>query len=226
MRISNLKLAIGIPCSFPFIQADFLYSFIQMEKPAFSLIHGDNGPIDTLRNDIVEKALAIGATKLIMMDVDMIYHPKTISSLLARKLPVVGALTFRRYPPFDALMLREKKLTERISGYESVEEWEEGDLVEVDATGAGCLMFDTSIFRKLPRPWFKFVKDADTGATVGEDIGLCQNMKAAGYKIFVDTAVPSAHLTTMAVNEQTHRLYQAMKASQQKKRAAMGDLKQ
>lgn len=206
MKISNHYLAIGIPCTFPFIPSSFFYSFALMEKPDYMFIHADNGPIDTLRNDIVEKALAEGASHLIMMDVDMIYHPKTIVQLLSRGLPVVGALCFRRYPPFDSLMLR-------VDGerYKSVDEWDEGELIEVDATGAGCLMFDMSIFRRMPRPWFRFQKNPDNGAVIGEDVGFCQDLKAAGYRIFVDTSIPSDHLTTMAVSRQTNRLYRSMK---------------
>lgn len=221
MKISNQHLAIGIPCTFPFIPSSFFYSFALMEKPDFTFIHADNGPIDTLRNDIVEKALSVGATNLIMMDVDMIYHPKTITRLLSHKLPIVGALCFRRYPPFDSIMLKEKVIDEKTSGYESIDEWEEDALVEVDATGAGCLMFDMQVFRKMPYPWFRFQKQAN-GMTIGEDIGFCQDLKKAGYKIFVDTSVPSDHLTTMAVNRATNKLYNAMKAAKEIKDAALG----
>jgi hypothetical protein len=217
MKISNSHLAIGIPCTFPFIPSSFFYSFALMDKPDYTFIHADNGPIDTLRNDIVKKALAVGATSLLMCDVDMVYHPKTIPQLLSHRLPVVGAMSFRRYPPFDPIMLK-------VNGdrYKSIEEWEEGSLVEVDATGAGCLMFDMQIFNKMPQPWFRFQINPDSGATIGEDVGFCQDLKAAGYKIFVDTSVPSDHLTTFAVNRQTHILYKSMKAAEWKKRAAMG----
>lgn len=220
MKITNLSLAIGTPCTFPFIPSSFFYSFALMDKPDYTFIHADNGPIDTLRNDIVESALNMGSTHLIMMDVDMIYHPKTITRLLSHRLPVVGALCFRRYPPFDSIMLK-------IAGtgrekYESIDEWKEDELVEVDATGAGCLMFDMEVFRKMPRPWFRFQRDPDSGATIGEDIGFCQDLKAAGYRIYVDTSVPSDHLTTMAVCRQTNLLYRSMKAAEWKKKAAMG----
>ncbi len=94
MKVSNQHLAIGIPCSFPTVPLSFFYSFVHMERPNFTLIHADNGPIDTLRNDIVEKALTIGATSLIMLDTDMIYHPKTITTLLSHNLQIVGALCF------------------------------------------------------------------------------------------------------------------------------------
>lgn len=209
MKISNVKLGIGIPCSFPMVPISFVYSLLFMERPDYTLIHADNGPIDTLRNDIVNKALNMEVTKLIMLDTDMVYHPKTITSLLARNLPVVGGLSFRRYPPFDSIMLKRTDL-----GYESINEWEEGELVEVDATGAGCIMYDMDIFKKMPEPWFRFRKNEDTGLPVGEDIGFCEDLKEAGYRIFVDTAVPSDHLTTLAVNRATNKLYEKMKVMQ------------
>jgi hypothetical protein len=253
MKISNVKLAIGIPCSFPMVPVQFFDAFAFMEKPDYVLIRKNNGPVDTLRNDIVRKALSIEATKLIMLDTDMIYHPKTIPSLLIRNLPILGALCFRRYPPFDSIMLR---ITD--TGYESINDWNEGDLIDVDATGAGCIMYDMEVFKAMdrraekeiaefeklrpsesdmalmpkstrdyilglqercvhprqPGVYFKFRKDPHTGLSIGEDIGFCQELKAAGYKIFVDTSVPSDHLTTMAVNREVNKLYEELQLRQ------------
>jgi len=221
MKISNFHLGIGVPCSFPFVPFSFMESWVYMDRPDFTFIPKTSGHIDDLRNDIVEEAQIRGVTHLIMQDVDMIYHPKTIPSLLAHNLPVVGALSFRRYPPFDGIMLR-LRTEDGITGYESVDDWEDGEIVEVDATGTGCILFNMEVFKKIPYPWFQFYKEPTTGAVVGEDIGFCQKLKEAGYKIFVDTSVPSDHLTTMAVNRQTNLLYRAMKASQKKKAQAMG----
>jgi len=217
MKVSNLKLAMGIPCNFPQVPLSFFNSFVLMEKPDFQFITADNGPIDTLRNDIVEKALSINVTKLIMMDVDQIYPPLTITKLLAHNLPVVGAMVCRRYPPFDPIIM---KLSPE--GYVPVDGYEPGSLVECDATGSGCIMYDMEIFKKLPYPWFRFRKNPDNNMTIGEDIGLCQDLRMAGYKIYVDTSIEIGHLTTMVVNRQTHELYKAMKCSQDKKREALG----
>ena len=51
-------------------------------------------------------------------------------------------------------------------------------------------------------------------------MGLCQDLKEAGYDIYVDTSVPADHLTAMAVNEKTWRLYQSMKNKQQQENMA------
>lgn len=214
MKFSNLKIAIGVPCSFPTVPISFFNSFVLMEKPSFEYICADNGPIDTLRNDIVEIALKAGCTHLLMMDVDQVYHPQTVTRLLSHNLPIVGAAVNRRYPPFDPIILR---LTEK--GYESIDDYEDGALVECDATGSGCLLFDMRIFKELPYPWFRFQKDPASGGVIGEDIGLCQDLKARGYRIFVDTSVPAGHLTTMIVNQKTHLLYKSMKQAEHKRNA-------
>jgi len=223
MKISNLNLAIGVPCSFPTVPVSFFYSFVHLDRPEFTFIHADNGPVDVLRNDIVNTAMSLGMTKLIMLDVDMVYHPKTITRLLSHNLPIVAALSFRRYPPFDSIMLRAAE-EGNVKGYLSVDEWTQDEIVEVDATGAACIMYDMDVFRKMPAPWFKFRK-LDDGTNVGEDIGFCQDLKAAGYRIFVDTSVPADHLTTMAVNRQTNLLYRAIitdRLSKQEAEKALG----
>lgn len=214
MKISNINLAIGIPLSFPWVPSSFFHSFAMMDRPDFAYIQADNGPIHELRNNIVETALQRRATHLIMMDVDQVYHPKTIPTLLDHKLPIVGALVHRRYPPFDSLMMKKVMVDNETVVYESIDDWEEGSLVEVDATGTGCIMYETSIFKKMPYPWFKAERNPD-GSPIGEDFGFCRDLKAAGYRIFVDTSVPAGHLTTMIVNTMTNRLYRAMKTKQQ-----------
>lgn len=209
MKISNAHLAIGIPCDFPHIPSSFFYSFVLMDKPSFTFIHADNGPVDTLRNDIVEKALQMGVTALLLCDVDQVYPVNTITKLMSHRLPVVGGKISRRYPPFDPIMMR---MTDE--GYQPIEDYKSGELVSVDATGTGCILYDMEVFRKLPYPWFKFQKDPATGMTIGEDIFFCQTLKAAGYDIYVDTSVEIGHLATMIITEATHDLYKAMKTKQ------------
>jgi len=214
MQISNFHLCIGIPLTFPMVPSGFFYSFAHMDKPKeYTLIHADNGSgaIDALRNDLVDMALQCGASHLIMMDTDQIYPVETIPRLLSHKLPVVGCVVHRRYPPFDPIMLRGK-----LGDYEIIDDYEEGDLVEVDATGTGCIMFDMQVFRKMPRPWFKF-RHLETGEGIGEDIGFCHDLKEAGYKIFVDTSIQCGHLTTLNVTKDTYALYKTVKIQQREK---------
>lgn len=211
LKPSNHKLGIGIPLSFPMVPAAFFHSFIMMERPKFVYLSASNGPVDEMRNRLVEQAQASGCSHLIMMDTDMIYHKKTITRLLSLRLPVVGALCYRRYPPFDPIMYRGK-----INEYEGITEWEKDGLVEVDATGTGCIMFDMRVFDRIDPPWFRFEQnpDQEVGGVIGEDIGFCSRLREVGYQIFVDTSVPAGHLTWMEINESSWRLYKGLKKIQ------------
>lgn len=208
MKITNVKLAIAFPLNFPMVPASFLKTVMLLERPTFNFLQAYNGPIDEMRNQLVTEALGSGCTHMIMMDTDMTYHPETITRLLSHRLDVVGALCYRRYPPFEPLMMRGE-----INSYRTITEWKDGDLVEVDATGTGCLLFDMDIFKRMRPPWFRFRPNPDTekGGIVGEDIGFCSDLKKAGYKIFVDTSVPAGHLTTLEVTNATWKLYEKMK---------------
>lgn len=210
MKISNFKLGLATPLSYDRVPSAFFESFLIMDKPPFHWLRTSIGPIDDMRNNIVRQALADGITHLMMFDTDQIYQRDTITRLLSHKKDIVGCMVCRRYPPFDPLMLRGT-----ISRYQTVSEWAPGELVEVDATGTGCLLFNMDVFRNMPDPWFKF-RETEEGSPIGEDIGFCADLRAAGYRIYVDTACPAGHLSQMVVNEMTWRLYRRLKDEQAK----------
>jgi hypothetical protein len=179
-----------------------------MEKPEFVYLRASQGHIDDMRNDLVRDALTLRCTHLIMMDSDQVYPSNTITKLLSHKLPIVGCLVYRRYPPFDPLIFRGT-----IGNYKRIEEWEKDSLIEVDATGSGCLLFDMQIFRDVHYPWFKVHKNGNA-LTVGEDFAFCHDLRERGHKIFVDTSIIAGHLSQMIINEGTWKLYNRVKEAE------------
>lgn len=198
------KLGIGIPLSFPMVPGAFFDSFLAMDKPPFYYLRSSNGPVDAMRNNLIREAMSVGCTHIIMMDTDQIYQQDTISRLMGHKKQIVACLVYRRYPPFDPLMLRGE-----LTKYQVITEWTPGELVEVDATGTGCIMYEMSVFRNMPPPWFHFRTSAS--GPVGEDIGFCWDLRRAGYQIYVDTGCVAGHLTQMIVNDGTWKLYNKVK---------------
>lgn len=67
------------------------------------------------------------------------------------------------------------------------------DLVEVKGNGMGCALVRTSVFDRLPHPWFKFT-DYPDGSALGEDYWFCQQCSCAGIKLWVDPFVGCAHV--------------------------------
>ena len=205
------KLGIAFPLVDRDVSANFMISMLTMEKPDYTLLLPRfpagrfHESLAAVRNDLVEQAIEEGCTHLLMMDTDQVYPDDTISRLMAHGKPVVGAAVHRRWPPFDLILLRGE-----VGAYTHVPEEEcyGGGLVEVDATGTGCILFDMSVFLDLPAPWFSFgVQD---GKPVGEDIMLCSRLRKAGIPIHVDTSLEITHLTDLQVNRSTRELFKRL----------------
>jgi hypothetical protein len=211
-----MKIAIGIPITNRLVDKDFFLSFAAMTKPAhYTLlapsheIYSYAQDIADIRNDLVKQAAVAGADALIMMDSDQVYPEDTVAKIAKRLLlyDVVGAVVHRRYPPFNPLLLRGT-----LGRYEKVSDAEcySGDLIEIDATGCGCIGYNMHVFEAVKYPWFELLP-GENGKPVGEDIRLCHKIKQAGLSIAADTSIQVDHLTTFRVDRATHQLFKLIK---------------
>lgn len=205
-RRRDFKLGIGVPFTEKTMSPYFFDTFVTMEKPDFTYMRppfsGYVG-IEVARNSLVHQAFENGCSHLLMLDTDQMYPPDTVMKLISHNQAVVGATVHRRYPPFDPIMLRGD-----FGAYLRVpdEECFSGGLVEVDATGCGCILYDMEVFIKVRPPWFE-IYQLENGKDVGEDIGLCSKLREAGFRIYVDTSIEIDHMTTMGVNRSFYELY-------------------
>jgi hypothetical protein len=211
-----MKIAIGIPITNRLVDKDFFLSFAAMTKPAhYTLlapsheIYSYAQDIADIRNDLVKQAAVAGADALIMMDSDQVYPEDTVAKITKRLLlyDVVGAVVHRRYPPFNPLLLRGT-----LGRYEKVSDAEcySGDLIEIDATGCGCIGYNMHVFEEVKYPWFELLP-GENGKPVGEDIRLCHKIRQAGLSIAADTSIQVDHLTTFRVDRATHQLFKLIK---------------
>jgi len=208
MRKGGL-LAIGFPLVNDQVHVNFFTSFSMMRKPdqyQILIPQSPHGPwscnLAQARDSIVSQALLNGASHLLMCDTDQTYPPDTIARLASHDVDVCGVLVHRRWPPFDPIFMRGSLKT----GYEHVLEdaMYSGKLIEIDATGTGCLLINMSIFDEMCGPWFKF--DTIRGSVVGEDFYFCNRIREAGFRIFVDTSIEVGHLATIEINKTLHQI--------------------
>lgn len=205
------KLGIGIPLTDRKVFMLFFLSwvFLDIPRPWTFFYPRFPGHISDVRNDIVAQALNVGCTHLLMMDTDQTFPPDIIHRLLSHDKDVVAGRVHRRYPPFDPIMYRGE-----LHKYKHVSDEDifSKKLIEVDATGCGCVLWKTKVFIDIPRPWFEFTPaDPHTGnGSVGEDIGFCWKLKQAGYNIFVDTSLEIEHLALMAINKGTYLIFKKL----------------
>ena len=154
--------------------------------------------------------MLLGCTHILMMDTDQIYATTDmIKKMLAHNKPVVGAKVHRRYPPFDALLLRGDvgKLYQVPDDEIKNADGSFKDEVPVTYTGAGCILYDTQIFiHMIPDRWFEFKTNPD-GSPIGEDIQFCDKLKKCNIPIVVDCSIDIKHLTLLAVDWGTWKLF-------------------
>ena len=217
------SLSIALPLVDDKVSVSFMVSFILMEKPQYTLLM-PRFPVGNfalnhaeLRNDLVKQALKNHCSHVLMLDTDQAYPSDAISKLIKHAeagLDVVGAPVHRSWPPFDPILYRG-----RLGHYVHVpdDECYSGDLVEVDATGCGCIMYATRVFEEMEPPWFTTPIDDRKGRQVGEDIGMSWRLRCAGHRIYIDTSIKDIeHMVTYGVKRETYELYKKMKHAQYK----------
>ena len=207
-RHGYFKLGIAFPLTDVKVYSSFFVSWTLMEKPHFTLLmpHAP-GTLEIIRNNLVVQALREYCTHLLMMDTDQTYPVDVIPKLLSHEKDVVAVNVHRRYPPFDSILYRGE-----LGDYHHVPDDEcfSGELIEIDATGCGCILYNTDVFLDIPHPWFEVYRMGD-GRVVGEDIDFCSKMKEAGYEIFADTSIKVGHISTMEITRSFYELYKKVK---------------
>lgn len=206
-------LGVAFPILDGSVPRPFFTSYVTLEKPnEFNyyepeLPHGglaDN--LAVVRNSLVRNALLDGCTYLFMADTDQRYPSNALTKLLSNKKDICGALVHKRWPHFNPVCLKGD-----IGHYDIMpdEQMFSGKVIEVDATGTGCLLFNMRVFDKIPEPWFKFGVN-ERGESVGEDIYFCSKARKAGFQIFVDTSIRVKHLTRFEVDENIYKLHRML----------------
>ena len=156
---------------------------IQAYIPAkFSL-----GRIDLTREMITRRYMETTrerCTDLLMLDCDMTFPENLVSRLVSHSLPLVAALTIRGQWDKPVPVMHNLEPT----GMTAIAEWEQGQLVPCDATGAAAVLIATEVLEAMGEPWWMMSEDG-----AGHDIHFFRRAKRAGYQLYVDTSCQCGH---------------------------------
>ena len=199
---TNVKLGIGIPLSWNYVPSDFFDSCLVMNKHNAEIIRASSGPIHQMRNVITTRALELDCTHLLFLDADMVYPTDTVTKMLDHDKDICAALMFKRWPNFEPLVFVGEPYNMTL-----LEPIPDG-LVQVTATGTGCIMIKTKVLEDIGYPFFSF--DTHNGKPVGEDINFCYKARQHGYKVWVDTTIRTEHLCNTRVNWNLYELQRDM----------------
>lgn len=156
---------------------------------------------------------------LLFIDDDMVFDPGAVKRIieiyeeLKPQFPVfmVGGLCFRRQSPYQpTLYVREEP--DR-GAYNFIERWDD-DVVEVDATGCAFLLIPKNVFETIAEtkmPPYEARMAANTlpeffrwDRSLSEDLQFCQDAKAKGVRIFVDTRIEIGHIAEVEIRKEQY----------------------
>jgi hypothetical protein len=170
---------------------------------------------------------------LFFIDSDMGFDGDTVERLIASadptKRPVVGGLAFAQKSdgvgPFYGRRYRMLPTIYRMSqddesvGFMAMLDYERDALVEVDGTGAACILIHRRALEKVRKTygdvWFDPLKvpnpNGEGTTEFGEDLSFCLRLKACDIPLFVDTSVKTTHdKGGVFYDEESYDLQQAL----------------
>lgn len=182
------------------VHAEFMESVItEKDRVNAWVISQESEPfVDQARNFLVDRFLASDREWFLSVDTDVILPECVVSRLLTRGQPLISALIYvNAKPPFPQVYRRIADFGFGGFGvYLVYQDFEPGELVEADATGAGCLLVHRDVFEAIPkRKPFRWFQHEQRGEDLfGEDVVFCERAKLAGFQLYIDTAVKAGHI--------------------------------
>lgn len=224
----GLNIAVGFPLTGTLMDRRFsgsyrqaVYTYMRLDGAPSIREYEPEVPIGRFardiahnRNDLIRQALADGVSHLIMMDTDQVYPADIIIKLAthaARGKDIVVAPVHRRYQPFELILIRGENPDEYVSIPD--EEKYSGEMIEIDAAGAGCIMFSLKAALDIDEPWFTLDDKTPAGGAMGEDIAFCWKLRKAGYRIWADTSIEIGHLAEILINREFHEIHQRLSSA-------------
>jgi GT2 family glycosyltransferase len=171
----------------------------------FNVIQGSM--LTLQRNEAVQR---MRGDWLLFVDDDMVFAPDAIKRLIAMReeidADILSGLCFRRSPPYQPTLFMREHPTQ--GAYNFLERWDRDSVVEVDATGMAFVVIHRRVFEaiagtKMPdveeRAALGLPKFFRWDGSIGEDLRFCQDAKAAGCRVWVDTGIEIGHMAEIEV---------------------------
>ena len=190
---------IAMACSGRLITPEMVIAMSMQPMPthlgqAFICVRGY--PVEQAREIIAQKAIEAQAKFLWFVDDDTIPPPNTANKLMYvlnnnPDIAAIGGVYVTKSDPPTPVVFRGL-------GLGAFWHWKKGEVFEVTGIGAGCLMINCDVFKKLEPPYFPwYTKESDDplvpSLSISEDISFCNKVRDAGLKVFAHGGVLCDH---------------------------------
>lgn len=189
-----VRIGICIPSTGVWM-ADFGSALVQMmcytsfmpfeigQERHVDLIEKRSSNLPRLRQELLEDAILRECTHAVMIDTDQFFPQDTLHRLLAHKRQAVAAnIALKTNPSFPTARNRGPGPF----GVPVTSEPGKKGLEKVWRIGAGLILVDLALVKRIPRPWFEIRYNEKLGQFMGEDWYFIEKLEAAGADIWID----------------------------------------
>lgn len=141
-----------------------------------------------LKNELLKRTVQKGYDYFMLVDSDLILHPKTLTRLLEADKPIVAEVFWTKWQPDTDEMPNAWDFDQATSFEGSFEQWKVPGVYRVGGTGA-CILIHRSVIESGVN--YNMLYNLSLW---GEDRGFCIRAVARDYQIFLDTHYPAVHL--------------------------------
>ena len=171
-------------------------------SPGTRIVYRSGTVIDVLRNALVKDVMGMPDTShILFLDSDVIPHPAVIPTLLSHHYPITsGAYRSKTGVPGVWMKLPDGSPNRYMA---IPADQVQNKVIMADAVGAGCLMVDMRLFKRVPEPWFEWtIREIDNPqGGMSEDFAFCKKVQEyTGLKVLVNGFLSSAHEGLSRIN--------------------------
>lgn len=206
------KVVLGIPFSGRYVPPEFAIALATLAWPmntVYSYVPVKGLPREDARKEIVNVARRLKSQYVWMIDDDIELPRESALELISTldqrpEFDFIAAVVPSRSPKPEPMIFLQPNMGAHWM-------WKFGEIFEVSEAATACMLFRTSIFDKVPEPWFRdlntldeeledgivTMKDAQEGMVYGgamtDDIYFCRKAQAAGCRLLAHGGVLPRH---------------------------------
>jgi len=150
------------------------------------------------RNLICKQAIETNCDYVLFIDDDNLLPPDTIKRLLNHDKDIVTGLYLMRNYPHQPVIFD-------VANDDGTCKWhflgeDESGLIEIVATGLGCLLIKTEVLREIAKrePYWFTLGELESDQWC-DDLAFFKRVRQAGFKIFCDLNCPIGHYAKVAI---------------------------
>ena len=206
--MDHMKTMIAVPCMDQ-VQTEFCKSLCNM-KHVGSVQHSFTSCslIYQARTDLGQIAIQEKADFVLWLDSDMVFPDTLLIDLMddMRGRDMVTAVYHMRRPPYKPVLWSKLRrgLTAEDTETETVTEYPESELFEVEGCGFGAVMMRTEVLETVANKYHTLFEPLPG---FGEDLSFCMRARGCGYRIWCDPRIQAGHKAATIVTKDTFKAY-------------------